>query len=82
MSARCRTFVRRIAFDPAVRVGAPLKAVGPLARVLEVVDIVAEPREAGGVLDVVPRHAAQPGVLGDQPGDDHAEPGGGRSHVA
>ena len=64
---------RRVVGDPAFLAGAAFRQIRPLAGVLEVVDVVAEPSEAGGKLDVVPRDAAEARVLRDQAGDHDSE---------
>ena len=68
---------RRVVRDQA-RTGVSVDDVGPLARVLEVVHVVAEIGEPEGILYVVPADAPEPGVLGDQAGDDDAEAVGHR----
>ena len=68
-----------VARDPVVLPRFALEDVGPLARILEVVDVVAEPREADRVLQIVPGDAGQRRVLRDEPADDDAQP---RAHAS
>ena len=56
------------------------RVVGPLPRVLEVVDVVAEARQAHDVLQVVPGHAAQR-ILRYEPADDDPKPGAHRAWI-
>jgi hypothetical protein len=58
---------------PVVSRRPPVEVVGPLARVFEVVDVVAESGQAEGVLEVIPGHSPEQRVLGDQARDNDAK---------
>ena len=71
--ARCVTFGVQSCAIQSFPDGPTVERIRPLARVLEVIDIMAEPVKTRGVLRVIPGDAAEPRMLGDQAGDDDAK---------
>jgi hypothetical protein len=64
---------RRVVRDPVIARLPSVKVIRPLTQVFKVVDIVAETSQAKDVLEVVPCHTPQPGMLSNQPSHDDAQ---------